>query len=159
MAITYKDVNVIQTLPAYYREIYTAVLDELKGADENIFVSYRTNIDDPSDVEFVVGARDVDSLHEFILKYAKILSQLSSQAEDIILKSYLHTDRSYTFAVLPAPRGAEPVNYRSLAGVCEGPERNSSWWFDCTYGRVFTKKDILDSKLDFTTHQFVKIRD
>lgn len=159
MAITFKDVNVIQTLPAYYREIYTAVLAELSGADENIFVSYRTNIDDPSDVEFVVGAKDADSLHEFILKHAKVLSQLSSQAEDLILKHYLHVERNFTLPTLPAPRGAEPVNYRSFAGVCEGPERNSSWWYDCTYERVFTKKDILDNKLDFTTHLFVKIRD
>lgn len=157
MAITYKEVNVLHGFKADSMDICIKVWEQLVGKGENVMVSYRTNIEDPRDVTFVVGATDADSLHEFILKHAAVIGLLSKQAMDHLVKYYLHGNRQFT--VLPTPRGAEPVNYRSFAGVCEGPEHSSSWWFDCTYDRTFTKKDILDSKLDFTAHLFVKIRD
>lgn len=157
MAITYKQVNVLQEFKANNIEICIAIWERLVGKDENILVSYRTNVDDPRDVTFLVGATDNNRLHEFILKYNAILRHLSQRAEDHLFKYYLHGNRNLTD--IPGPEGTEPVKYYELNQVREGNERDSSWWFDCTYDRPFTKKDILDNQFGFTMHKFVKIRD
>lgn len=157
MAITYDEVNVWQEFKADNIDTCIKVLEQLDGKGEHILVSYKTNIDDLSDVTFEVGATDCDHLHEFILKYATTLGVLSQQAAEHLVKYYLHG--LCNFATIPGPKGTEPVKYYDLSQVREGKEFNSSWWFDCTYDMVFTKKDILDNKFDFTMHKFVKIRD
>ena len=157
MAITYKEVNILQEFKADNMDICIKVWEQLVGNGEHIMVSYRTNIDDPRDVTFVVGATDNDHLHEFILKHAGTICLLSKYAEDHLAKYYLHGNRNFT--VISGPYDTEPVKYYQLSQVREGNERNSSWWYDCTYERVFTKKDILDNRFGFTMHKFVKIRD
>lgn len=88
MAITYKEVNVLQSFPTYYAEVYMEVYRQLKGASDHIFVTYVTNIEDPTEVEFKVGARNPAILHEFIRTHANILSQLSPMAERFIKEFY-----------------------------------------------------------------------
>ena len=70
MAITYKQVNVLQEFGVSDMDICIKVWEQLVGKDEHILVSYQTNMDDPRDVTFVVGATDNNHLHEFILKHA-----------------------------------------------------------------------------------------
>lgn len=157
MAITYKEVNVLQEFKADDMDHCIKVWEQLVGKGERILVSYRTNMDDPRDVTFVVGATDNNSLHEFILKHAGTLCLLSRQAQDHLAKYYLHGNRD--IVVIPGPEGTEPVKYYELPQVRNGNERDSSWWYDCTYDRTFTKKDILDNQFGFTLHKFVKVRD
>lgn len=157
MAITYKEVNVLQEFKADNMDICIKVWEQLVGKGENVMVSYRTSIEDPRDVTFVVEATDNNHLHEFILKYAGTLCLLSQWAEDHLDRYYLHGNRNFT--TIPGPEGTEPVKYYEMKQVLEGNERNSSWWYDCTYDRTFTKRDILDNKFGFTMHKFVKIRD
>lgn len=157
MAITYKQVNVLQYFKAFDMDICIKVWEQLVGKDEHILVSYQTNMDDPRDVTFVVGATDNNYLHEFILKYAGVLGLLSMQAEEHLARYYLHGNRNFT--VIPGPEGTEPVKYYELPQVRNGNERNSSWWYDCALERTFTKRDILDSRFDFFAHKFVKVRD
>ena len=88
MPITYKEVTVLQSFPTHYAEVYTEVYRQLKDACDHIFVTYATNIEDPTDVEFKVGARNPAILHEFIRTHAKILSQLSPRAERFIKEFY-----------------------------------------------------------------------
>lgn len=157
MAITYKEVNVLHEFKADNMDICIKVWEQLVGKGENILVSYRTNMDDPRDVTFVVGATDNNSLHEFILKHAAVLGLLSWWAAQHLAKYYLHGNRN--LATIPGPKGTESVKYYDLKQVREGNEFDSSWWYDCTYERTFTKKDILDNQFGFTMHKFVKIRD
>jgi hypothetical protein len=157
MAITYKEVDILQEFKADNMDICIKVWEQLVGKGEHILVSYRTNMDDPRDVTFVVGATDNDHLHEFILKHVRAICLLSRQAQDHLVKYYLHGNRN--FVVIPGPEGTEHVKYYDVKQVREGNERNSSWWYDCTYDRTFTKMDILDNEFCFTLHTFVKIRD
>ena len=157
MAITYKEVNVLQEFKAADMDICIKVWEQLVGKGERILVSYRTNMDDPRDVTFVVGATDNNSLHEFILKHAGTLCLLSKQAHNHLNRYYVHYNRN--FGTFPGPNGTEPVKYYELDQVRAGNERDSSWWYDCTYDRTFTKKDILDNQFGFTLHKFVKVRD
>lgn len=157
MAITYKEVNVLQEFKADNMDICIKVWEQLVGKDENVLVSYRTDMDDPRCVTFVVGAANDNRLHEFILKHPSTLGLLSWWAVDYLSKYYLHGNRNFT--VIPGPKNTKPVEYYELDQVRNGNERNSSWWYDCAYERTFTKKDILDNEFGFTTHKFVKIRD
>ena len=157
MAITYKEVNVLQEFRANDMDICVKVWEQLVGKGENILVSYRTNMDDPRDVTFVVGATDEKHLHEFILKHAATLGLLSLQAAEYLTRYYLHGNRN--FVTIPGPKGTEQVKYYDVKQVREGNEFDSSRWYDCTYDRTFTKKDILDNQFGFTLHTFVKIRD
>lgn len=157
MAITYKEVNVLQEFKADNMDICIEVWEQLVGKGEHILVSYRTNMDDPRDVTFVVGATDNNYLHEFILKHAGTICLLSRQAAYHLNRYYVHGNRNFT--PLAGPKGTEPVKYYDLKQVREGNELDSSWWYDCTYDRTFTKRDILDNEFGFTQHTFVKIRD
>lgn len=155
--IAFREVNVLHSFATHYREVYTRVYDELKDADENIHIGWVTNIDDPYDVEFHVGARDQDALHDFIVKHADLLSELSPRAAEVIRKQYLHEGSTCT--PIPAPEGATPVDYKTSRQVTEGPERNSSWWYDCELQKVVTKREVLDDGTGYVTHKFVKVRD
>lgn len=86
--ITLKEVNVLHSFHTYYAEVYTEVYRQLKDVSDHVFVSYMTNVEDPRDVTFVVGARNPAILHKFICTHAHILSQLSPEAEKFIKEFY-----------------------------------------------------------------------
>lgn len=155
--ITFNEVNVLQGFHTYYREAYTEVYEQLKDASDHVYVGWQTNVDDPYDVTFCVGARDTALLHDFIVKYAGVLSKLSPDAERVIKEFYTHKDENFT--IIAAPKGATPVDYKVLDQIVKGPERNSSWWYDCAYQKVVTKREVIDSQAEFAFHKFVKVRD
>lgn len=86
--ITYKQVTCLQHLPANNlvtaERIHRALVDE----DKNVLVSYQVNIDNPRDVNFIVGSIDPITLEAFIKKHSGILSELSVNAEIRIRKYY-----------------------------------------------------------------------
>lgn len=86
--ITFKEVNVLQYFHTYYVEVYMEVYRQLKDVSDHVFVSYMTSVEDPTEVEFCVGARNPAILHEFIRTHAHILSQLSPKAEKFIKEFY-----------------------------------------------------------------------
>lgn len=86
--ITFKEVNVLQYFHTYCAEVCTEVYGQLKDVSDHVFASYMTNVEDPRDVTFVVGARNPAILHEFIRTRAHILSQLSPEAEKFIKEFY-----------------------------------------------------------------------
>lgn len=155
--ISFKSLNIIQRFCVDSLDVCTRVWGALKDADDAIYVSWQTNIDDPTDLTFVVGAMHEDALRDFIIKHADTLAELSGRAAALINTYYLYEGRN--FAVIAAPKGATPVDYKTYSEVCKGPERNSSWWYDCAHQEVVTKRDVIDNEPKFTSHKFVKVRD
>lgn len=86
--ITYKQVNNIQYLHADSLDTAVAVWEHLVDKCDRTMVSYMTNVDDPRDVTFIVGAVNDETLHEFIVQNAEYLSQLSPCASEFIKKHY-----------------------------------------------------------------------
>lgn len=154
--ITYKQVNNLQYLHADSLDTAVAVWEHLVGKCDRTMVSYMTNVDDPRDVTFIVGAVNEEILHEFIIENADLLSQLSHNAAYAIRNNYTHEDRESV--LLPCP-GARSVEYSRVEDIRGGVERSTSWWYDLTYDRTYAKDYILENPAMFSSHKFVKVRD
>lgn len=154
--ITYKQVNNLQYLHADSLDTAVAVWEHLVDKCDGTMVSYMTNVDDPRDVTFIVGAVNEETLHEFIIKNADFLSQLSYKAACAIRNNYTHEDRESV--LLPCP-GARSVEYSRIEDIRDGVERGSSWWYDLAYDRTYAKDYILENRVRFSSHKFVKVRD
>ena len=129
--ITYKQVNNLQYLHADSLDTAVAVWEQLVGKDEHVLVSYMTDVDDPRDVTFIVGAVNEEILHEFIIQNAELLSQLSPLASEFIKKHYT--------GELNASGKVRPVIYLDEDQVAGGPEADGSVWHEMKLHMTCTK--------------------